>query len=316
MLEGGRYEHERMPIARSRSWYAAAPSIAAGVPAVVRRARDFDLIQAHGDVAALLALPALRARPAVWTPQGLHLLRRATGARGRVVRAGLRRVIASAGCVICSQSEADDLAPLAAGMTNKLRVVDNGVRLSPWPAPAERASARELLGLSGDAVVALYLGQLEERKDPLTPVRAAERVDGLTLLVAGDGPLRAELERHAGSRVRVLGYRDAEPLLRAADVFVMPSQREGQSLAVLEAMAHGLAMVVSDGAGNPQAVGDAGIVLPVGDVDAWAAELGRLAADAGERARLQRAARGRAEQRFSAERFRRDIEAIYDELLE
>jgi glycosyltransferase involved in cell wall biosynthesis len=84
---------------------------------------------------------------------------------------------------------------------------------------------------------------------------------------------------------------------------------------VLEAMAHGLAMVVSDGSGNPEAVGDAGVVVPVGDVDAWAAELARLAADADERARLQRAARARAVARFSVERFRNDIEAIYDELL-
>jgi glycosyltransferase involved in cell wall biosynthesis len=282
------------------------------VPAIARRARQFDVVQAHGDVAALLALPVLRSRPSVWTPAGLHLLRRVQGTRARVVRAGLRQVIAASGRVVCSQTEADDLAPLAGRHRDKLLVVDNGVRLPPWPAPEERARARAELDLADDEVVALFLGQLEERKDPLTPLRATENVEGLTLLVAGDGPLRAELERHASASIRVLGHTDPKPLLRAADLFVMPSWREGQSLAVLEAMANGLAMVVSDGAGNPEAVGDAGVIVPVRDVGAWTRELARLVADAAERIRLQQAARRRAEGRFSAERFRRDFEAIYD----
>ena len=314
-LEGGRYAHERAALSTSRAWYLAAPSIALAVPAIARRARQFDLVQAHGDVAAILALPVLRSRPSVWTPAGLHLLRRAQGTRAGLVHAGLRRVIAVTGRVVCSQTEADDLAPLAGGHGDKLLVVDNGVRLPPWPAPEERARARAELGLGDDDVVALYLGQLEERKDPLTPVRATEKVEGLTLLVAGDGPLRAELERHASGSIRVLGHRDPKPLLRAADLFVMPSWREGQSLAVLEAMANGLAMVVSDGAGNPEAVGEAGVIVPVGDVGAWTRRLTQLVSDAAERSRLQQAARRRAEERFSAERFRRDFEAIYDEVL-
>ncbi|MFL5894398.1 MAG: glycosyltransferase family 4 protein [Thermoleophilaceae bacterium] len=316
LLEGGRYAHERAAFARSRTWYLAAPAIAVRVPAIARRARGFDVVHVHGDVAAMLALPALRARPSVWAPAGLHLLRRASGTRGRLARAGLRRVIAATGRVLCqSQAEVDDLAPLAGGDARKLVVIDNGVRLPPWPADDERRSAREDLGLTDDAVVALYLGQLEERKDPLTAVEAARRVDGLTLLVAGDGPLRAEVERRASAGVRVLGHVDPAPLLRAADVFVMPSHREGQSIAVLEAMAGGLAMVVSDGQGNPEAIGDAGVVVPVGDVDAWASALARLTAEPAERQGLQRAARQRAEERFDVERFRRDIESVYDELL-
>ncbi|HEX6714688.1 MAG TPA: glycosyltransferase family 4 protein [Thermoleophilaceae bacterium] len=317
LLEGGRYQHERVALSTSRSPLAAAPSIALGVPRVARRARSFDVVQSHGDVASMLALPALRSRPSVWAPAGLHLLRRAEGARARLVHAGLRRVVAATGRTLCqSQAEVDDLTAVAAPADrHKLVIVDNGVRLPDWPDDDQRAAARASLGLADDAVVALYLGQLEPRKDPLTAIAAAERVDALVLLVAGDGPLRADAEGHASEHVRVLGHADAEPLLRAADVFVMPSQREGQSIAVLEAMAHGLAMVVSDGPGNPEAVGDAGMVVPVGDVDAWAAQLTRLAGDPDERARMQEAARERAVERFSVERFRRDIEAIYDELL-
>ena len=85
----------------------------------------------------------------------------------------------------------------------------------------------------------------------------------LTLLVAGDGPLRAKVDATASGTVRILGQReDPSRLLAAADIFVMPSQREGQSVAVLEAMRAGLALVVSDGVGNPEAVGDAGWSCP------------------------------------------------------
>jgi glycosyltransferase involved in cell wall biosynthesis len=317
LLEGGRFEHERMAFSTAREWYLAPPSIALNVPRVARRARGFDLVHVHGDVAATLALPALRARPSVWSPAGLHFFRRAAGVRGRLARIGVRSVIAAVGRVLCqSQSEVDDLMPLAgAEHARKLVVIDNGVKLPDWPDPQARLAARAELGLPDDAVVALFLGQLEPRKDPLTAIRAAEAVDGVVLLVAGDGPLRDDVDAHASDRVRVLGHSDPAPLLRAADLFTAPSQREGQSLAVLEAMANGLAMLVSDGPGNPEAIGDAGVIVPVGDAAAWTDALRRLAADPGERDRLQRAARTRAEQRFGVERFRRDIEAVYDELL-
>ena len=66
----------------------------------------------------------------------------------------------------------------------------------------------------------------------------------------------------------------------------MPSEREGLSFAVIEAMGSGLAIVVSDGPGNPEAIGDAGIVVAVGDVEALAATLGELARDPAQLRRL------------------------------
>jgi glycosyltransferase involved in cell wall biosynthesis len=167
--------------------------------------------------------------------------------------------------------------------------------------------------------VALYLGQLEPRKRPLEAVAAAERAAAaapLVLLVAGDGPLAEEVAGHAGPAVRALGFRrDPERLLAAADILVMPSEREGLSLAVLEAMAAGLAPVVSDGPGNPEAVGDAGVVVPVGDVAALASALERLAGDPEERTRLGAAARARAEAEFSIERFLADMRRAFLEVL-
>jgi glycosyltransferase involved in cell wall biosynthesis len=76
-------------------------------------------------------------------------------------------------------------------------------------------------------------------------------------------------------------------------------------------MASGLAMVVSGGAGNPEAVGDAGIVVPVGDEQAFAAALQDLAGDDRERARLGAAARERVAAHFSVEQMLAGVLAGY-----
>jgi glycosyltransferase involved in cell wall biosynthesis len=194
------------------------------------------------------------------------------------------------------------------------------VELPPAVDSTERDASRAELGLTDDSVAARYLGSLEPRKEPLTAVRAASLVRRrgvpLVLLVAGEGPLRAEISRQAGEGVRVLGFReDAGPLLGAADLFVMPSSREGASLAVLEAMGHGLPVVVSDGPGNPEVVGDAGVVVSFGDEGGFAAALAQLAADPAERRRLGERARERVRREFDADSFVSGIERVYEEVL-
>jgi glycosyltransferase involved in cell wall biosynthesis len=302
----GAGERDRVALSAARTALRAAPSMAARWPAIALRARRADLVHAHGDAAALLTLPLLRARPSVWTTHGLHLLRR----RPRVAPAVRGVVAATAVTLCCSAAERDELARLVPpALHARLLVVPNGIA-----APARVDGARAELGL-GDEVVALFLGQLEERKDPLTAVRAAGAAP-VVLLVAGDGPLLPAVRAAAGPGVRVLGFRpDPERLLAAADIFVLPSRREGISFAVLEAMGHGLAMVVSDGPGNPEAVGDAGVVLPAGDVAAFATALTDLAADPVRRAALGAAARERVAREFTVDRLRAGVAAAYEAAL-
>jgi glycosyltransferase involved in cell wall biosynthesis len=230
----------------------------------------------------------------------------------------MRGVVSSAGVVICtSHAERDELlAILAPRLAPRLRVVHNGIASLPAPDAALRADARAGLGLADGEVAALFLGELEERKAPLVAVDAARIAAAggapLVLLVAGDGPQAAELSALASAAVRPLGHRDDPArLLAAADVFVLPSEREGLSFAVLEAMAHGLAIVVADGPGNPEAVGDAGIVVRAGGAVALADALHRLATDEAERRRLGAAARERARTIFSREQMLAAVAAAY-----
>ena len=319
LLEGGSsFGHERLTLSAGRTPAQALASLPASWPAVARAARRADLVHVHGDTATLLALPLLWGRPSVVTTHGLHLLRRARGPVRAGVVQGLRAAAGAADRVLCtSHAERDELADLLrAPARRRLLVVHNGIALPPPVDPGERSAARAELGLAGEEVAALFLGELHERKAPLDAVAAAQaaRARGapLVLLVAGDGPQAAAVSEQAGPAVRPLGFRrDVEYLLAAADLMVMPSAREGLSFAVLEAMGRGLVMVVSDGPGNPEAVGDAGVVVPVGDRAALATALTRLALDGEERRRLGAAARDRVAMRFTLEALREGVETAY-----
>jgi glycosyltransferase involved in cell wall biosynthesis len=316
------YRHRRECLSASRSALAAVPSMVARAPRLRREARDYDLVHIHGDTAAMIALPLLHRRPGVVSTHGLSFLRRARGVPLLLARARFARVMRTAGLVVCSsQDERAELIELAAGGGGKLAVVPNGIELPAAADGDRRGATRAALGLASEETVALYLGLLDRYKDPLTAVRAAEgaRLRGarLTLLVAGDGPLLEAVRGAAGPATRVLGFReDAERLLEAADIFVMPSRREGSSYALLEAMGHGLAIVASHGPGIPEMLGSAGILAAAGDVDAFADGLLVLASDAEERGRLGASARARVAEHYGVERFTDSMRSLYEELLE
>lgn len=206
---------------------------------------------------------------------------------------------------------------------SKVSVVDNAVRFDAPIADAERAPARAALGLPEDAVVLGTLGRLTEQKgqhlllDALPAVLA--RVPNVQVFLAGDGPLRPSLAAQAarlgiGDRVRFLGIRrDRRTLFAAMDVFVLPSSWEGLSLALVEAVGNGRAVVASAVGGNPEVVtdGQTGLLVPSGDTAALTDALVRLASDPAERLRLGTVAAADARTRFSIERHVSEIAAIY-----
>src|SRR5207244_4349585 len=145
------------------------------------------------------------------------------------------------------------------------------------------------------------------------------RVD---LLMAGDGPLRGELENLAvelrvPDRVKFLGIRtDIPDLMRAADVFALTSVSEAASLTLLEAMASGLPAVVTDVGGNPEIVrhGREGLLFPRGDAAGCADAFRRLFRDPELAAALGAAGRHRAQDRYRLERTVEQYYALYRRL--
>jgi len=292
-----------------------------GLVRVARAIGGHDLVHIHGDSASLVCLPVIGRRPSVITLNGVHLARRAGGPRGRAVGAGLRSAFQrSAGVIAVSESELELARSIAPRATDRIALVHNGVPERTEPTDEERRATREGLGISGDEVIVLFAGELTERKQPLqfAEAIAAARASypNVLGLVLGEGPLRERLESAAPEGVRLLGHRaDFLELVGAADVVVLPSLWEGLAYAALEPMALGRAMVVSDGAGNPDAVGDAGLVFPAGDVRAMAEAISRLAGDPDLRASLGQAAAARARDRFSIEGMVHGTAGVYEAAL-
>lgn len=165
-------------------------------------------------------------------------------------------------------------------------------------------------------------GRLVWQKDHPTLVRAfaRARAQGLDaeLWIAGDGPLKGELEAvvlasGVGAHVRLLGFRDdVRALLDEADLFVLPSVSEGCSVALIEAMAAGIPCLASDIPGNAEVIGELGGMPAAGDPDAWAAALLRFdALPALARGDLGMRGRDLAFRRFSPDVYLRNVERMY-----
>jgi glycosyltransferase involved in cell wall biosynthesis len=305
-LEG--YRHHRVALSPTRSRLRGVPATIARRHRIVRAGGD--LVHVHGDMAAMIAAPAVRGRPLVITTHGLHRLRRAKGASAWLLQRRLRAAVQASARTICiAEDERADLAAvLPPSLHRRLVVVPNGVAVAAPPSGERRAEARRALGLGDGEVAVLFAGRLEQRKDPLGAVAAVEalRARGVevVLLLAGGGPLEDEVAARESAAVRPLGHRDdLDDLYTAADIFLLPSHREGMSFALLEAMAHGLAPVVADGPGNSETVGDTGAVFPAGDMSAMSDRLAELAADPAARERRGAAARERVRAELSLERF-------------
>jgi glycosyltransferase involved in cell wall biosynthesis len=144
------------------------------------------------------------------------------------------------------------------------------------------------------------------------------RFPTLRVLLAGQGPHEAHLravaqEVGADGRVLFLGHcADVRPVLAAANLFVLPSHREGLPNAVLEAMAVGVPVVAAaaDGTGEVVLDGETGLLTPPGDVAALGAAITRLLQDAPLRERLVEGAKRRLEEQFSLPRAVEQVEAL------
>ena len=177
-------------------------------------------------------------------------------------------------------------------------VIPDGVDIGQFAFGRDRASARAALGIRPNAYVVGSVGRLDRQKGYEYLVRSfAEfsRDRDAELVLAGDGPERARLESLARSlcrdRVRFLGRREDVPdILRAFDVFVMPSLWEGFGLALVEAMAAGVPVIASNvdsipelvGAGEPD--GPFGRLVPPADAAAMADALREPPPDCAARA--------------------------------
>jgi glycosyltransferase involved in cell wall biosynthesis len=198
-------------------------------------------------------------------------------------------------------------------------LVEHGIDVARF-AGASGAALRHQLGAGARPVIACVSRLAPEKGiDVLVHAHARLGRDALLVLV-GDGPEMARcralaFELGVAERVRFLGLRrDVPALLAACDLAVAPSLApEGFGLSVVEAMAAGKPVVVSDAGAMPELIdrGRCGTVVPRGDAQALADAIGRLLDGPVFAAELGRAGRQRARERYSLERWLERTAELY-----
>lgn len=179
----------------------------------------------------------------------------------------------------------------------KIALVSNGIDLSKYSG-GMRDKLRKSLGL-GVEFTYLFIGRLIDQKGVDVLLNAFAQVPSGVLLLAGEGALHDSLKKLTRAltlerRVVFLGYRDDIPaLLSAVDCFVLPSRYEGLGIVVLEALAAGKPIVVSDfgSAREMIANNDNGIVVPIENPKMLASALSSIQNDLLLRKRLSRRAK-------------------------
>ncbi len=299
--------------------------------AALRRVATFDLVHLHSvflwPTAAAARAAARAGVPYVVAPRGMlvgELLRQ----RGRLRKRlwiGLveRRTLAGAAALhATSQLEAAEAARLGLSLP-PIHVVPNGVELDAWDAAREAEVAAPVRAALARRPLLLFLGRVSWKKGLDRLIAALAAVPGATLAVAGNDEegYRAALERLAGeagvaARVLHLGPvqgADKAALLAGADVLVLPSYSENFGNVVLEAMAAGLAVVVTPEvglAGTVRASG-AGVVCD-GDPPRLAAALRGLLADGAARREMGRRGARAAAADFGWDAVAARMEEVYD----
>lgn len=287
------------------------------------RTRGVDIVHAHnfgpllyGSVAGRLA----GNRPVVYTLHGPEAALRRD--YRRLDRFGLvDRVVAVSDHVREVVLDTTRIDPA------RVSTIHNGIDVGAYSGGGGgvRERMRESLGLGPGQHAVGVVARLTHEKahDRLLDAFAAvagERED-VRLFLVGDGPLRSALEAKSRALgiaplVSFLGTRgDVSALLRAFDLFVLPSRIEGLGITLLEAMAAGLGVVASAVGGIPEIVdGETGRLVPPDDAGALAGAMGWMLDHPAECAAMGGRGRARVESRFSLEAMVAGYERVYDSL--
>ncbi|WP_440992275.1 glycosyltransferase family 4 protein [Haloarchaeobius baliensis] len=247
--------------------------ISAGVHRFLRNAEEFDVIHAHSHLYFSTNLAAIRRRlgdvPLALTNHGLYSQNAPEWLFDLYLRTAGRWTFNRAEVVFCYTDE-DKRRVQDLGVRSRVEVVANGVDTDRFRPDGESSDR-----IAHDGPVVLFVGRLVEGKRPRDAVEAVSRLSdemNAKLYVVGDGPLRKEIEGLAGENVECLGqvpYEEMPAVFRAGDALVLPSRAEGLPRTVLEAMASGVPVVVSELEQVAPIAERGGVTVPVGDVDGF-----------------------------------------------
>jgi len=294
---------------------APGPGDLSHVKVLRRLMPGFDLVHAHsskaGALTRLAAMTMRRPPPIVFSPHAWSWL--VGGGMSRFYLS-IERLLASRTDVFVAVGEREAAEGRSALRVHDIVVVPNGVDTDFWSPDGPVATRPE-----GRLVVCV--GRLSRQKGQDLAIRALAEMPNrdVTLRLLGDGPAKDEMRdlAHAlgvSDRVEFWGsVVDPDRHLRAADIVVVPSRWDGMSLALLEAMAVGTAIVATDVSGT-EVLGDAGVVVPVDDVPSLSAAMEGLLYEEVRRQELAEAAR-QASVRHSLDESLHALISVWEELM-
>jgi glycosyltransferase involved in cell wall biosynthesis len=295
------------------------------------------LLHVHPPVAATLGRVAawLARTPLVfYTAHGFYF-HDDTPARYRVPLVALERLLGKVTDHLFTQSAEDYETAVSAGISSRdaASYLGNGVDVEAFAAAAaRRETVRQELGL-GDETVVAFTGRFVREKGVAELLgafgRARQGRSNLTLLIIGGSlpsdrdpaevTFAALVQRlrlsetiiSTGLTDRVADY------LSAADIFVLPSYREGMPRSIIEAMAAGKPVVATDIRGCREEVveGETGFLVPARDTDRLAQAIGRLVDDPALRRRMGAAGQARARDLFDERLVFDRLLAVYEQYL-
>lgn len=305
---------ERIDIVHSHLFYANL------VAAFAARAADVPLISSLHTLSYETEVVARYRNPRSWKHPAARRL------ESKVLQFASERVIAVGTSVAASAIDRLRLDPAS------VVVLHNPVDLAAIDcvSHADLEAVRRELKLEANDRLLLVVGRLIPSKAQHVAIRALQQVRWvhptahLALVGAPTDPeyaRRLELEVAELGLTNVVhflgGRRDVPAWLRAADVFLFPTEYEGLPVALAEATAAGCACVATDIPSNREVIDDAlvGALVPVGDAESLAARASALLTNEAERARIGSRAASRSRERFSPHSASAALDSIYDEVL-
>jgi len=290
----------------------------------IARERRYDIVHTHMPLSAAIARIALGRRPRfVHTEHNVWERHRRSSRWANSLTFGRNAAV-----VAVSESVAHSIhPPRLAPHKPRVEVLLHGINLNEISnEAADRTRARAVLGLEPADMVIGTVGNFTRKKNQQMLLNATalltERMPNVRLVLVGTGPLEENLRRLAArlgidDRTIFTGSRqDVLELLPAFDVFCLSSQFEGLSIALVEAMATGVACVATSVGGIPEVIedGESGLLVAAGATGELVDTLERVLSDDTLRTRMGEAGRVRAGA-FDIRRAARRLQALYAEMM-
>jgi glycosyltransferase involved in cell wall biosynthesis len=222
--------------------------------------------------------------------------------------------------IAISHDNFGQLSEIVDNPKDRLFLSHNGIELGPFLDNHDKAS----LQLEPGSIVITCVAELHPRKGHKYLIEAFLRLQKeipmLHLVLVGTGPIENELKKRYGTNpnIHFFGWRrDIPQILKASDLFVLPSLREAFGLSVVEAMASGVPVIATDNGGTKDIIenGKSGLLVPPGDSESLLRAIKTLLDNPGQRRDMAKSGQERAKTHFTAELMAKRTAELYANLL-